>query len=91
VDGDVAESKLIRKVEPVYPDLALRARVQGKVILEVTINEEGFVDDVRVVSGHPLLNEAAIDAVKQWQYSTTLMNGSPVPVIARATVIFNLK
>jgi TonB family protein len=91
VAGDVQESKLIRKVDPVYPSLALKARVQGKIILTVIINEEGFVSDITVVSGHPLLSEAAVDAVRQWQYSPTFLNGEPVPVVATVTVVFNLK
>jgi TonB family protein len=91
IGGHVQETKLIRRVEPVYPALALRARVQGKVILRITVNEEGFVTDAQVVSGHPLLSEAAIDAVRQWQYSPTFLNGEAVPVVATVTLIFNLK
>ena len=91
VGGNVQESKLIRRVEPVYPELAKRARVQGRVILVVTVDEEGNVSDIRVSSGHPLLDEAALTAVRQWKYSPTLLNGEPVPVIATVTVIFNLK
>ena len=91
VGGNVQESKLIRRVEPTYPELAKRARVQGKVVLVVTVDEEGNVTDIRVTSGHPLLDEAAVSAVKQWKYSPTLLNGEPVPVIANVTVFFNLK
>ena len=91
VGGNVQESKLIRRVEPVYPELAKRARVQGTVVLVVTVDEEGNVSDIKVSSGHPLLNEAAKAAVAQWKYSPTLLNGEPVPVIATVTVIFNLK
>ncbi len=91
VGGNVQESKLIRKIEPSYPELAKRARVQGKVVLVVTVDEEGNVADIKITSGHPLLDEAAINAVKQWKYSPTLLNGEPVPVIATVTVIFNLK
>jgi TonB family protein len=91
VGGNVQESKLIHRVEPVYPEVALRARVQGRVILTITVNEEGFVSDVQVVNGHPLLSDAAIAAVKQWQYSPTLLNGKPVTVIATVTVIFAIK
>lgn len=91
VNGDVQESKLIRRVEPIYPKLAMRARVQGKVILAVKVDEEGIVSDVTVVSGHPMLNEAAVTAVKQWKYSPTLLNGVPVPVLATVTVVFRLK
>ena len=91
VGGNVQESKLIRRVEPVYPELAKRARVQGRVVLVVTVDEEGNVADIRVSNGHPLLDEAALTAVRQWKYSPTLLNGEPVPVIATVTVIFNLK
>ena len=91
VGGNVQESKLIRRVEPVYPELAKRARVQGGVVLVVTVDEEGSVAEIKVISGHPLLYEAAVTAVRQWKYSPTLLNGEPVPVIATVTVIFNLK
>jgi protein TonB len=91
VGGNVQESKLIRKIEPVYPELAKRARVSGVVILQVTVDEEGSVSEVRVLRGHPLLDDEAVRAVKQWKYSPTLLNGEPVPVIATVTVIFNLR
>jgi len=57
----------------------------------VTVNEEGEVADVKVMRGHPLLDDEAVRAVKQWRYSPTLLNGEPVPVIAMVTVIFSLK
>ena len=91
VGADVQESKLIHRIEPVYPELALKARVQGRVVLVITVNEEGFVTDIRVTSGHPLINESAINAVRQWRYSPTLLNGVPVPVITTVRVIFNLE
>jgi protein TonB len=91
VGGNVQESKLIKKVEPVYPELAKRARVSGVVILQVTVDEEGSVTELKVLRGHPLLDEEAKRAVQQWKYSPTLLNGEPVPVIATVTVIFNLK
>ncbi len=75
-------------VPPVYPPLASRARVNGTVILEATLTIEGTVSEIRVVSGHPLLIQAAIDCVKQWQYEPTLLNGVPVPVILTAKVSF---
>jgi len=87
----VQESKLIHRVEPVYPELARRAHVEQMVMLEVRINEQGEVTDVRVVHGHPLLDQAAIEAVRQWRYEPTLLNGEPVPVLANQTVIFKLK
>jgi TonB family protein len=88
VGGNVQESKLIHKVEPIYPELALKARVSGKVVLVITVNEGGFVSDVKVASGHPLLDDAAVAAVRQWQYSPTLLNGQPVPVTASVMVTF---
>jgi TonB family protein len=90
VGGGVQESKLLKKVEPIYPELAKRARVQGKVVLMVTVDEQGYVSDARVMEGHPLLNDAAVSAVKKWRYSPTLLNGAPVPVIATVTIVFNL-
>lgn len=84
-------SRLLKRVEPVYPELARRARVSGTVILQVTVDEEGNVTEVRVLSGHPLLDDAAVQAVKRWKYSPTYLNGEPVPVMASVTVIFNLR
>ena len=84
-------SKLIRRVEPEYPELAKRARVQAVVLLQVMVDEQGNVSDVTVIRGHPLLNQAAVDAVKQWKYSPTLLNGEPVPVVATVTVNFVLR
>lgn len=90
VGGNVQESKIIRKVDPIYPELARRARVEQMVMLELRINEEGLVSSVRLIKGHPLLDRAAIDAVMQWAYSPTYSNGQAIPVIATATVIFSL-
>jgi TonB family protein len=90
VGGNVQESKLIHRVEPAYPELAVRARVSGRVILTLTLDEEGNVGDLKIVSGHPLLNEAATDAVRKWKYSPTLLNGKPVPVSATTSVEFKL-
>jgi protein TonB len=91
VGGIVQEARLVTKVQPVYPDLAIRARVSGLVILQVSVDEEGNVYEIKVLKGHPLLDEAAVNAVRQWKYSPTLLNGEPVPVIATVTVIFNLR
>jgi protein TonB len=73
---------------PVYPALASRARVSGTVILEATLTAQGTVEEIRVLSGHPLLVQAAIDCVKQWQYEPTYLNGAPVPIILTAKVHF---
>jgi periplasmic protein TonB len=91
VGGRVQASKLLSRVEPSYPELAKRARVSGIVVLEVAVDEEGSVYEVKVLQGHPLLVDAAVTAVRQWRYSPTLLNGEPVPVIATVTVVFNLK
>ncbi|HYK87275.1 MAG TPA: energy transducer TonB [Acidobacteriota bacterium] len=90
VGGIVQQSKLIRRIEPEYPPMARMARVQGKVILQVIVDEEGNVTEVKVLEGNPLLNDGAVRAVRQWKYSPTLLNGEPVPVTASVTVIFKL-
>jgi protein TonB len=89
VGGLVQEPKIVNLVPPVYPPLASRARVTGTVILEAILTAEGTVDEIRVISGHPLLNEAAIDCVKQWRYEPTYLNSVPVPVILTAKVTFH--
>jgi TonB family protein len=90
VGGNVQETKILKRVDPVYPELAKQARVEQIVMLEVTVNEEGYVSNARVIRGHPLLDQAAIDAVKQWVYAPTLLNDEKVPVVATVTVIFSL-
>jgi protein TonB len=89
--SNLQESKLIKKVVPEYPAVAKRARVEGVVQLQVIVNEEGDVSDVKVLEGHPLLIDEAVRAVKQWKYSPTLLNGEPVPVVSTVTVIFRLR
>ena len=88
VGGDVKEPRIIKLVPPKYPPLASKSRVQGTVVLEATLREDGSVDAIRVVSGHPLLIDAAVDCVKQWRYEPTLLNGQPVAVILTAIVNF---
>lgn len=78
VGGRVQASKLIHRVEPVYPELARKARVSGAVLLQVTVDEQGGVADVKLVSGHPLLNRAAVNAVRQWKYLPMPLNGQSV-------------
>jgi protein TonB len=89
--SEVQGAKLIRRVKPVYPELAKRARVQGQVTLTVTIDEEGNVIEAKILKGHPLLNDAAIAAVKQCKYSPTFLNGKPVPVATTVKVEFKLE
>ncbi|MEO5763050.1 MAG: TonB family protein [Vicinamibacteria bacterium] len=90
VGGNIKEPSKVKNVNPVYPDIAKQARVQGIVILECTISPQGRVTDVKPLRSIPLLEQAAIDAVKQWQYTPTLLNGVPVPVIMTVTVNFRL-
>jgi periplasmic protein TonB len=91
VGGDIQAAKLIYSKPAVYPDLALKARISGVVLLRITVDEEGKVADIKVVSGHPLLVPAAVDAVHSWKYSPTLLNGHAVQVIATVAVNFQLQ
>ena len=78
-------------MNPVYPSIAQSARVQGVVIVEATIGPDGRVSDARVLRSIPLLDQAALDAVRQWVFTPTLLNGVPVPVIMTVTVNFTLQ
>ena len=80
VGGNVQQAKLIRQPKPVYPPLAKQARIQGVVQLSAIIGKDGTIQNLEVVSGHPLLVQAALEAVKQWVYQPTLLNGEPVEV-----------
>jgi protein TonB len=91
VGGAVKPPAQIRRVSPPYPPDALSAGVQGVVIMEATITVDGKVSDVRVLRSIPLLDQAAIDAVRQWEYAPTILNGAPVPVIMTVTVNFAIK
>jgi protein TonB len=90
VGGNIQAPKKTKDVRPVYPSIAQSARVQGVVIIEATIGPTGAVTDTRVLRSIPLLDQAAIDAVKQWQFTPTTLNGQPVPVIMTVTVQFTL-
>ena len=90
VGGDVKEPKKIRNVAPVYPDAALEAKVQGIVILEVVIDVNGRVAATKILRGHVLLNEAAVDAVSQWEFEPTFLNSVATPVRMTMTVNFTL-
>ncbi len=90
VGGGVRPPTQVNKVAPVYPAIAQSARVQGIVILEATIGVDGKVIDAHVLRSIPLLDQAAIDAVRQWEYMPTMLNGAPVPVIMTVTVTFTL-
>ncbi len=91
VGGSIRQPQKVREVAPVYPAIAQAARVQGVVILEAVIGEDGRVRNLRVLRSIPLLDQAAIDAVRQWQFTPTLLNGEPVPVVMTVTVAFQLR
>jgi len=90
VGGAVQSADLIRRVTPVYPELARKARVQGTVRFSAVIGKGGVIQDLQLVSGPSLLVQAAADAVKQWVYRPTLLNGEPVEVITQIEVNFSL-
>src|SRR5690606_14460650 len=91
VGGNIRPPTKIKHVRPVYPPIAQSARVQGIVIIEATIGPNGKVTDAKVLRSIPLLDQAALDAVKQWEFTPTLLNGVPVPVIMTVTVQFTLQ
>jgi protein TonB len=90
VGGNVAAASLIRKIQPVYPQLAKQARVQGSVHFTAIIGKDGTIQNLQLIGGHPLLVQAAQDAVKQWLYKPTLLNGEPVEVVTQIDVNFTL-
>lgn len=90
VGGNIRPPQKTKHVDPVYPPIAQSARVQGVVILETIIDEQGRVADARVLRSIPLLDQAALDAVRQWEFSPTMLNGVPTPVIMTTTVQFSL-
>ena len=81
---------LIKKVTPNYPQLAKQARIQGTVVLQAEISKEGTIQNLQLISGHPMLAPAAIEAVKQWRYKPYLLNGEPVAVETQVVVNFSL-
>ena len=90
VGGLVQQGKILHQPMPVYPPLARAARVQGTVRLEGILGKDGRVRELRVISGHPLLAPAALEAVRQWIYKPTFLNGEPVEVVAPIDVNFTL-
>jgi protein TonB len=91
VGGNIKTPTKVKDVKPQYPPIAQSARVQGVVIIEATIGADGSVQNARVLRSIPLLDQSALDAVKQWQFTPTLLNGVPVPVIMTVTVQFTLQ
>ncbi len=90
VGGNVQAAKLITQIRPVYPPLAKQARIQGTVKLQAIIAKDGTIMQLEILSGHPLLQQAALQAVSQWRYQPTLLNGEPVEVITTIDVVFTL-
>ncbi|HEV2520858.1 MAG TPA: TonB family protein [Candidatus Acidoferrales bacterium] len=88
--GNVTAASIITQTRPVYPPLARQARIQGNVVLHAIIDKDGKVAQLEVISGHPLLVQSALDAVKQWRYKPTLLNGDPVEVDTTITVTFTM-
>ncbi len=91
VGGNVQSANLVRQIRPAYPPEAKQARIQGTVRLAAVISPEGNVIDLQPVAGHPLLVPSAMEAVKQWVYKPTLLNGSPVQVITTVDINYTLK
>ncbi|PYV38369.1 MAG: energy transducer TonB, partial [Acidobacteria bacterium] len=90
IGGGVQQASLIRQVRPQYPPLAKQARIQGAVVLEAVISKQGTIVNLKVISGHPWLILAALDAVRHWKYKPTLLNDEPVEVVTNITVNFSL-
>jgi periplasmic protein TonB len=90
VSQGVTQGLLIRKVQPNYPPLARQARIQGQVLLAAEISKDGTIENLHLISGHPMLAPAAIEAVKQWKYKPYILNGEPVEVETQITVNFTL-
>ena len=90
VSQGVVSGLAISQPKPLYPQMARMARVQGAVVLQAVISKSGAIENLRVVSGHPMLQQSALDAVRQWRYRPYLLNGEPVEVETQITVNFNL-
>jgi protein TonB len=84
------EGDLVHKVQPTYPALARSARIQGVVMLQAVISKQGTIENLRILTGHPMLAPAAIDAVRQWRYRPYILNNELVEVEAQITVNFSL-
>jgi protein TonB len=91
VGGSITRPERVRYVPPIYPDVARAARIEGTVILEAVIGADGAVREVRVLRPAPFLEDAAIEAVKEWLFTPTRLNGEPVPVVMSVTVTFTLR
>ena len=86
----MSEGDLVHKILPTYPPLARAARLQGQVVMQAVISKQGAIENLRVLSGHPMLVPAAIEAVRQWRYRPYILNSEPVEVETQITVNFSL-
>ena len=91
IGGNVMQYNLASRVTPVYPPLAKQQGIEGTVKFEATIDKDGHVADLKVLSGPPLLIQSAVDAVKQWVYKQTLLNGEPIAVLTTIDVNYTLQ
>ena len=91
VSPGVSKGLLVYRIEPAYPPLARQAHIQGVVLLTAVIGKDGNIQNLQVVSGHPMLAPAAIQAVQQWRYKPFLLNGQPLEVETAVTVTFSLR
>jgi periplasmic protein TonB len=91
VSQGVSKGLLVYRIEPTYPPLARQAHIQGLVVLAAIIDKDGNIQNLQVVSGHPMLAPAAIEAVKQWRYKPFLLNGQPLEVETTVNVMFQLR
>ena len=91
IGGQITTPALLYRVEPEYPEVAVRAQVTGIVILEATVDTEGRVESVRVLRSITLLNNAAVEAVKHWRYSPLVLNGIPTPFVLTVTLNFSIQ
>src|SRR5579871_6733230 len=91
VNGGVIAGLLVKQVRPVYPAEARKNRVQGSVRVEIRVGENGKVEEAKLMDGNPLLAQAAVDAVKQWEYKPYLLNGIPTVIGSWAVVNFILQ
>jgi protein TonB len=88
--SSLLEGNLIRKVPPVYPSLARSARIQGSVVVYALISKAGTIENLQVLSGHPMLAGAAIEAIRQWRYRPYILNNEPIEVETQIIVTFSL-
>jgi protein TonB len=86
----MSEGDLVHKVLPTYPPLARSARIQGQVVLQAVISKQGVIENLQVLTGHPMLVPAALEAVRQWRYRPYVLNNEPVEVETQITVNFSL-